>query len=420
MGTRRQDFGAYLAHLRQASRRSQRQLAERLCALSGVPSLTRNEVSRWERGERIPDSWLPFLARALDVPLGVLERAAARARGESDAATHQDVGTADAGWVAAPGLPPEDPHIDRAAMDSFRMADRQLGGGHLYTAVTHYLAATMGPKIFGSQVASRTHETFRAAAALTEMAGWMAHDSGRDDRAQRHFEHALPLARAGSDSALTAHILASMSHLALQRGQPGQAARLARAGQSEAATGVFVPTLIARLHAMEARALARAGEGADAGRAIEAAEESLGRNAEEPPSVWISHFDEASLASEATLCLRDLGRHRTAAEQAERAVRLRSGDRARSRVFGQISQAVIHAELGELEVACEVGDQLLDSCRVLGSLRITRQLDELAVTLRPFASERRVARLLDALGEVQRQRRLLLAGISFDPEGLSS
>ncbi|TDC26970.1 hypothetical protein E1265_03000 [Streptomyces sp. 8K308] len=212
-----------------------------------------------------------------------------------------------------------------------------------------------------------------------------------------------------------------MSHLALQLGQPGQAARLARAGRSETAAGAFVPTLIARLHAMEARALARAGEEAAAGRAIEAAEKSLSQDAEEPPSVWISHFDEASLASEATLCLRDLGRHPAAAEQAERAVRLRGGDRARSRVFGQISQAVIHAEMGELESACEVGDQLLDSCRVLGSLRITQQLDELAGTLRPFASERRVARLLDALGEVKRQRSLLLAGIpSSDPGGPSS
>ncbi|TDC62609.1 helix-turn-helix domain-containing protein, partial [Streptomyces hainanensis] len=41
------------------------------------------------------------------------------------------------------------------------------------------------------------------------------------------------LARAGSDGALTANILASMSHLALQQRQPEQAARLARAGRSE-------------------------------------------------------------------------------------------------------------------------------------------------------------------------------------------
>ncbi|GAB2875913.1 helix-turn-helix domain-containing protein [Streptomyces mayteni] len=203
MTTRRQEFGAYLARLRRAGRRSQRQLAERLCALSGVTSLTRNEVSRWERGERIPDSWLPFLAQAVGVPLDELERAAARARGEPDAP------------ATLPGPPHTGQHADRAAVDSFRMADRQLGGGHLYGAVLHYLTAEVAPRLFGAASVSSTPETFRAAAALTEMAGWMAHDSGRDDRAQQHFAHALPLARAGSDGALAANILASMSHLAL-------------------------------------------------------------------------------------------------------------------------------------------------------------------------------------------------------------
>ncbi|MGO4753841.1 helix-turn-helix domain-containing protein, partial [Streptomyces sp. 2MCAF27] len=81
---RRRQFGAYLARLRRGARKSQRQLAAMLCAASGTQSLTRNEVSRWERGERIPESWLPFIADALGVPVGELERAAAYARGELD------------------------------------------------------------------------------------------------------------------------------------------------------------------------------------------------------------------------------------------------------------------------------------------------------------------------------------------------
>ncbi|POM26039.1 hypothetical protein BTM25_04230 [Actinomadura rubteroloni] len=49
--------------------------------LAGTATLTRNEVSRWERGDRILDDWLPRIARAHDVPLAVLERMAAHARG---------------------------------------------------------------------------------------------------------------------------------------------------------------------------------------------------------------------------------------------------------------------------------------------------------------------------------------------------
>lgn len=76
---RRREFGAYLARLRGS--RSQRALAAELCDLAGTDTLTRHEVSRWERGTRIPDDWLPYLARAHNVPLTVLERMAAHAHG---------------------------------------------------------------------------------------------------------------------------------------------------------------------------------------------------------------------------------------------------------------------------------------------------------------------------------------------------
>jgi len=75
---KRREFGAYLARLRGS--RSQRALAQLLCELSGTDTLTRHEISRWERGKRVPTDWLPYLAQALGVPLTVLERAAAQAR----------------------------------------------------------------------------------------------------------------------------------------------------------------------------------------------------------------------------------------------------------------------------------------------------------------------------------------------------
>jgi predicted kinase len=78
---KRREFGAYLARLR--GTRSQRALAAELCDLTGSDTLTRHEISRWERGERIPDDWLPHLARVHNIPLTVLERMAADARGKT-------------------------------------------------------------------------------------------------------------------------------------------------------------------------------------------------------------------------------------------------------------------------------------------------------------------------------------------------
>jgi transcriptional regulator with XRE-family HTH domain len=54
---RRREFGRYLARLR--GTRSQRAQTALLCELAKTDTLTRNEISRWERGERVPDDWLP-------------------------------------------------------------------------------------------------------------------------------------------------------------------------------------------------------------------------------------------------------------------------------------------------------------------------------------------------------------------------
>jgi transcriptional regulator with XRE-family HTH domain len=74
-------IGAMLARVRSDQGISQLRLAERLCGCAGVSTVTRHEVSRWEREERIPSGyWLSWLAVALDLPMAELERGAAAAR----------------------------------------------------------------------------------------------------------------------------------------------------------------------------------------------------------------------------------------------------------------------------------------------------------------------------------------------------
>jgi len=63
-------FGQELARLRRRRGLSQQRLAELVCAAAGVSTVSRHEVSRWERGERLPArAWLGWLTQVLGAPL---------------------------------------------------------------------------------------------------------------------------------------------------------------------------------------------------------------------------------------------------------------------------------------------------------------------------------------------------------------
>ncbi|MFI6374757.1 XRE family transcriptional regulator [Streptomyces sp. NPDC050546] len=306
---------------------------------------------------------------------------------------------------------------DLEAMDHFRSADRLTGGGRLYGAVVQHLSTSVAPRLVdvgsGPQV-------FAAAAALTEMAGWMAHDSGHDDRAARHFARALPLARTSGDLALAANIAASSSHLALQTGDAAGAVGWARTGLGLAEQGPRIPSLSSRLHTMQARALADAAQRTPAARALEAARGDLETTAEaEHP--WLSPFDSAALASESVLILRDLGDLDEALVQAEQAVALREAGRARSLALSRISLVDIHVRRGELDAAVHTGHDLLSTSPTLGSIRVMQHLDLLRRLLEPHRAYAPVREYLTRFDDARRARMLLLADIiPPSPEGTSA
>ncbi|MBQ1020409.1 helix-turn-helix domain-containing protein [Micromonospora sp. D93] len=82
-------LGPLLARCRLARGWSQQRAAAELCAAAGVPTLSRHEISRWERQRRVPGGfWLGWLAVVLDVPLvAFVEAAAATRRAGSTRAT---------------------------------------------------------------------------------------------------------------------------------------------------------------------------------------------------------------------------------------------------------------------------------------------------------------------------------------------
>ncbi|WP_446040131.1 hypothetical protein [Streptomyces sp. SID1121] len=267
--------------------------AKEVARLDGDPSLSSVYVSRttWDRWMVGDIKGLPRrpTCRVLE---HLLNETAEHLFGPADADANQrsGVGSAAVNNQREPGCLGLLPHA--AAMESFRLADRPVGGGHVYRSVVHYLNAVVAPSLFSTaDYAGGGEAAFGAAVVLTEMAAWMAHDVGRDDLASGHFDRALRLAQSLVDVTAGANVLAGMSHLALQTGRVNSAADLARSGLARLAAGPRVPALSARLHAMEARALAQLHEGGDARQALDSARDALALARSVPTSQWVAPFD---------------------------------------------------------------------------------------------------------------------------------
>jgi len=307
---------------------------------------------------------------------------------------------------------PIEAHDDLAAMYSFRGADRRVGGGHLYATVVRYLERDVAPRLFGGNDGPTA---FNAAAAFTEMAGWMAHDAGQDAAAERHFARALDLARVGGDRQLEAHILGSMSHLAQHLGHADEAVRRAYQG-SAVLSGTTAPETQARLLAVAARGFASLGESAQCARSLLQAEDALGRGPEDGRSPWAGPFDEGALAISAAAAMLALGQLGEARRQAARAVALRPGDRTRSRALGQVVLAKVLLAEGDHHAACRMTMAVVDGTQSLGSLVVTRQLAGLRASLEAYRGEEVVAGRLAVLDAALGERRWLYQWRGSDRE----
>lgn len=90
-----ESLGPLLAQLRTQRGWSQLRLAQQLCAAAGVPTVSRTEVSRWEREERVPGPfWFGWLAAVLEVPPDLLASARPARRRGSGGRPAQDGGRA--------------------------------------------------------------------------------------------------------------------------------------------------------------------------------------------------------------------------------------------------------------------------------------------------------------------------------------
>ncbi|MEV6691431.1 helix-turn-helix transcriptional regulator [Micromonospora sp. NPDC051196] len=374
-----------LAQRRKTVGHTQESLAEKL-------GVDRTTVVRWERGESEPQPWVrPRLADALGVLPDELSGLLA------------DVGVAEtsgAGVQPRRGLPVADAYVGSSAsrhgpaqqapqeahlhfVQSLRMADRRVGGGHLYAAVSAYLAGGIDHER-AVDAEQELRPLLAAAASLNEMAGWMAHDAAATAQARRHLSEALLLATQSSDRQLLAQVCASLSHLASHHGDASHALSHARNGLEHLRYAPSHGRLQARLLAMQARGFAVAGQPLEATRALADAEAAL-HGPITVASEWLSPFDSTSFAIEAARCFLRIGDLSEAHRRLQDALASRSADRIRSTAFAQLMLVTVLIGKERIDEACALTSQTLDEITSLGSSMILDHLVHTSILLRSQA-----------------------------------
>ncbi|MFF0740849.1 transcriptional regulator [Streptomyces sp. NPDC004111] len=279
----------------------------------------------------------------------------------------------------------------RATTAALVELDHKFGSGHVRPIVVHYLNSVVSGLLSGSYREATGRELFAAVARLTELAGYMAVDTGQPGLAQRYYIQALRLAQAAGDRGYGGYVLAaSMSHLAAQLGNPREIAQLARAAQ-EGARGRVTPRTEAMFYAAEARGHALLGDertcGAIAAKAQAAMELAYDEGDSGDDPVWIAHFDQAYLADELAHCHRDLGQADAAARRARESVAGHPEGKVRRRAIGLVLLASAQVQQREIEEACRTGARAVELLGTLRSNRGAEYLEDFQQRLEPYREE---------------------------------
>ncbi|MFF5974814.1 MFS transporter [Streptomyces sp. NPDC012769] len=292
----------------------------------------------------------------------------------------------------------------REAAEDARRWDSKYGGGDWRSSmVPECLRVDAAPLLLGSYSDEVGRALFGATAELTRLAGWMAFDTGQQEAAQRYYIQALRLARAAADVPLGGYVLASMSLQATYRGFADEGVDLAQAAL-ERNRGLATARTMSFFRLVEARAHAKASDGAAAAAALKAAEGWLerSRDGDADPS-WLGFYSYDRFCADAAECYRDLKAPRQVRRFTEQALSRPTEEYVRSHGLRLVVSAVAELESGNLDAACAAGTRAVEVAGRISSARTTEYVRDLLHRLEPYGDEPRVMELRE------RARPLLVA-----------
>ncbi|MFE3198394.1 helix-turn-helix domain-containing protein [Embleya sp. NPDC059237] len=435
--------GALIARVRRQQGKTQQRLADLLCAASGDATVTRHEVSRWERGTRLPTRWLPWISTVLGISREELEVAAAPLRGRrghlgsttpssaapwcteqwtrADAEAVAHAFTADhvdglAARVAHEWLLADAPQVYemrsgrrvgaaladtiRLRGDRLRRMDDVVGGTDLYPVIATELADTLRVLREGAYTDETGRALLTVGAELAQLAGWVASDLGMHAQAERDYLAGVRLAHGAGDRPLAANLLSTLSYQMANTGREAEAvlvARSAEAGGRREATADVRALLLERV----AWAHARADQPRECDRALGAADDAFerGRPGDEEPE-WVYWLNRNEMDVMAGRCYTELRRPLRAEPLLRGAVDRYDARHTRevSLYLSWLAEAYLQAR--EVDEAAGIAMRVLDIAAGIDSARSHARLSLLADRLARHESVPSVREFRDRFAEV--------------------
>lgn len=294
----------------------------------------------------------------------------------------------------------------RDAAQAVKRGDMRWGGGFGFDAA---LVETRRARdlLDARCSAGLRRELYIAVGWLAANTGFMAFDLERFRDASRLWTVASACANEAEDWSLQARVLGSMARQATWLEHPIDALGLIDRAL-EGGAGRLVPTELAMLYALQARALAKTGDEAATGRAVATADQwfaarQLDESIERP---WIAHYSHAHHWGDTGMAWADVafasggddshavmeagGRHQAAAEG-------HGTGEARSQALSLIALADLDTRVGDLDRAVRTGEQAVDAAERVKSHRVRSGMVDLHTATEPHAARRDVATLRDRI-----------------------
>lgn len=372
-------------------------MAEELCRIAGRPTVTRQDVYRWECGRRLPRWWLPFIAVALEVPRATLERAAALPAPER---TLQEMLPTEPLPLAQHGgreVGKETADYLGNRVHSIRLADDVIPGKDLIGPAFRELDAAVAVARDGTYSDTVGRRLLSAVGELAQIAGWIAHDAGQLERAEDTYRLGMSAAREAGDTVLQGHLAGTLAYQWANNGREEDGLALAQAALNDAGDDA-PPRARALFWDRIAWGHTKLGDARSAIRALGEAENALEAHGGEDEPSWLYWVDESELRVMEARCFTELRRPLRAVPLLTDT--LSRYDPTRTREFTLYSSwlAVALVDANEPEEAANVAMRMLTATAALGSDRITERMRIVLRRLEPHHGVPEV----DAVTEIAR------------------